>query len=60
MTKQRPMNVTIGTMNPMVLNVFLIAFLENFLVCIILSLITADTIIESQQVTKGNADNSPF
>lgn len=60
MTKQRPMNVTIGTMNPMVLNVFLIAFLENFLVCIILSLITADTIIESQHVTKGNADNSPF
>ena len=59
-TKQSPMNVTIGTMKPIVLNVFLTAILENFFVCIILSLITADTMIESQQVTKGKAESSPF
>jgi hypothetical protein len=59
-TKPSPMNVIIGTVKPIVLNAFRTVILENFLLCIILSLITAEIIIESQQVTNGSADSSPF
>jgi hypothetical protein len=59
-TKPSPINVIIGTVKPIVLNALRTVILENFLLCMILSLITAETIIESQHVTNGRADSSPF
>ena len=59
-TKQRPINVRIGIRNPNVLNKRRTFNFEIFPVSIILSLITAETTIESQHAKNGIDDNSPF
>ena len=59
-TKHRPKNVKIGMRKPIVLNNLRTVNFLIFSVCIILSLITADTTMDSQHIRNGMLDNSPF
>ncbi len=59
-TKHSAKNVKIGIKNPTVLKNRRTLSLVNFCVEIILSLITAETTIETKQNMNGIEDNLPF
>ncbi len=59
-TNIKPTDVTMATKQPVVLNTFLAFSFERIFLCMIMSLITADNTINSQQVMNGIDESSPF